>query len=110
MPIKRDTKPQKVILLLCKGHEKRLVFRRKSSRKSAPQSRDLTYCWAQSAFFLYNILKYLGSQNEPIIIVHKCREEPLRKKERKNYQKAAIIQQLQSSTIHHTSSIVIENF
>ena len=73
-------------------------------------SRDLTYCWAQSAFFLYNILKYLGSQNEPIIIVHKCREEPLRKKERKNYQKAAIIQQLQSSTIHHTSSIVIENF
>jgi hypothetical protein len=61
-------------------------------------------------FFLYNILKYLGSQNEPIIIVCKCREEPLRKKERKNYQKAAIIQQLQSSTIHHTSSIVIEKF
>ena len=73
-------------------------------------SRDLTYCWAQSAFFLYNILKYLGSQNEPIIIVCKSsREEPIRKKE-KNYQKAAIIQQLQSSTIHHTSSIVIEKF
>merc|ERR1712129_406133 len=63
---------------------KRLVFRRKSlSRKSAPHSRDLTYCWAQSAFFLYNILKYLGSQNEPIIIVCKCREEPLRKKKKK---------------------------
>ena len=53
-------------------------------------SRDLTYCWAQSAFFLYNILKYLGSQNEPIIIIMcKCREEPIRKKERKKLSKGS---------------------
>ena len=68
-------------------------------------SRDLTYCWAQSAFFLYNILKYLGVAKTSLLLLCVNAE-----KERKNYQKAAIIQQLQSSTIHHTSSIVIEKF
>ena len=32
-------------------------------------SRDLTYCWAQSAFFLYNILKYLGVAKTSLLLL-----------------------------------------
>jgi len=97
MPTKRDTKPPKVILLLFrKGHErpkkrsKRLVFRRKSSRKSASHLSRFDLLLGAISLFLYNILKYLGSQNEPIIIIMcKCREEPIRKKERKKLSKGS---------------------
>lgn len=82
MPTKRDTKPPKVILLLFrKGHErpkkrsKRLVFRRKSSRKSASHlSRFDLLLGAISLFFIQYTKILRCSQNEPIIIVCKCRE------------------------------------